>query len=357
MTEPFWIGTGGPRQFVGLAGRGADPILLIHGGPGASLLPFARTLSRETGLADDFTLAYWEQRGTGKSRGTLSETDLSLNAIVADAAVVAEWLAERFGRLPLVVGHSWGTVVGTLLARNRPDLVAAYVGVGQVVHVRDQEAASTAWARGRAEARGDRSALRTLDRLGLPPHTAAEMLRQRGVLARFGGVWHGHGQAALALSGLRDILTTPEYGPLDLWRQARDPTFSLRALMADKLAVDLVAQAPRLDVPVHVVAGVQDRRAARARRAVGLGAARDARAVGRGAGGTVGSGSSGSSGRRTWPTSRSRGGSRRSSARPRRAGVHRSRVETGCSWARPSPGLRRPSPCPPPLGRGDLTWT
>ena len=84
------------------------------------------------------------------------------------------------------------------------------------------------------------------------------MLRQRGVLARFGGVWHGHGRAALALSGLRETVTTPEYGPLDLWRQARDPTFSLRALMADKLAVDLVAQAPRLDVPVHVVAGVHD---------------------------------------------------------------------------------------------------
>ena len=85
------------------------------------------------------------------------------------------------------------------------------------------------------------------------------MVRQRGVLARFGGVWHGHGRAALALSGLRDYLTTPEYGPADLWRQARDPAFSLRALMADKLAVDLPVQAPRLTVPAHFVAGVHDR--------------------------------------------------------------------------------------------------
>ncbi len=259
MTEPLWIETGGTRQFVGLAGRGAVPVLLVHSGPGASLLPFARALGRDTGLERDFTLAYWEQRGTGKSRGTLAEDDLSLGAIVSDAAAVAERLAERFGRPPLVVGHSWGTVVGVLLARGRPDLVAAYVGVGQVVHVRDQEASSTAWARERAAAGGDRAALRALDRLGPPPHTAAEMLRQRGVLARFGGVWHGHGRAALVLSGLRDYLATPEYGPRDLWRQARDPTFSLRALMADKLAVDLVAQAPRLDVPVHVIAGVHDR--------------------------------------------------------------------------------------------------
>ena len=257
-TEALWVEAGGTRQFVGLAGRGAVPVLMVHGGPGQALLPFARTLRRDTRLEDDFTLAYWEQRGTGKSRGTLAEGDLSLDAIVADAAVVADRLAERFGRAPLVVGHSWGTVVGALLARDRPDLVAATVGVGQVVNVREQEAASTAWARREAEARGDRAAQRALDRLGPPPHTAVGMLRQRGVLARLGGVWHGHGQAGLVASGLRDYLTTPEYDLRDLWRQARDPAFSLRALMADKLAVDLMAQVPRLDVPVWVVAGAHD---------------------------------------------------------------------------------------------------
>ncbi len=258
MSEPVWIEVGGVRQFVALRGRGAVPVLLIHGGPGASLLPFARQIARATGLEADFALAYWEQRGTGRSRGTLGEGDLSLDAIVSDAAVVAERLAERFGRAPLVVGHSWGTVVGVLLARDRPDLVAGYVGVGQVVNVRDQEAASTAWARDQAQRRGDRRALRALDRLGPPPHTAAQMLRQRAVLTQFGGVWHGRGRLALAASGLRDALTTPEYTARDLWRQAQDPLFSLRALMPDKQTVDLVALAPSLSVPAWFVAGAHD---------------------------------------------------------------------------------------------------
>ena len=258
-SAPLWIETGGVRQFVALRGRGDVPVLMIHGGPGQSLLPFARSIARATSLERDLALAYWEQRGTGRSRGQLRDTDLSLDIIVRDAAVIAERLAARFGRAPVVVGHSWGTVVGALLARDRPDLVAAYVGVGQVVNVRDQEAASTEWAWSEARRRGDRAALRALSRLGPPPHSAVQMLRQRAALARQGGVWHEHGQAQLLASGLRDYLTTPEYSIRDLWRQARDPAFSLRALMADKRAVDLVRQAPRLDVPVWFGAGIYDR--------------------------------------------------------------------------------------------------
>lgn len=255
-SESVWIETGGTRQFVALRGRGSVPVLLIHGGPGASLLPFARAFAP---LEAHATLAFWEQRGTGRSRGLLAEQDLSLGAIAADAVAVAAWLAARFGRAPVVVGHSWGTVIGVGLARDRPDLVASYVGAGQVVNVKDQETASTAWAWAQAEAAGDRRALRTLRRLGPPPHSAAEMLRQRAVLARFGGVWHGHGQTGLVASGLRDYLATPEYTLRDLWRQALDPAFSLRALMPDKQSIDLVQQAPRLDVPVRFVAGVHDR--------------------------------------------------------------------------------------------------
>ena len=258
MSE-HWVDANGVRQFVALRGRGRVPILFIHGGPGASLLPFARGMAAATRLEDGFTLAYWEQRGTGRSRGRTRASELSLANIVADAVVIARWLREHFERPPIVVGHSWGTVVGVLLASTRPDLVAAYVGVGQVVSVLEQERDSTAWARAQATAAGDHAVLRRLDRLGSPPHSATEMLRQRALLARYGGVWHGRGQTDLVRSGLKDYLTTPEYRLADLWRQARDPVFSLRALMDDKVGVDLVQQAPRLEVPVWFAAGVHDR--------------------------------------------------------------------------------------------------
>ena len=56
--------------------------------------------------------------------------------MVRDAEEVVEYLRKRLGKEKVVVlGYSWGTVVGTLLARKRPDLLYAYVGMGQSVSI------------------------------------------------------------------------------------------------------------------------------------------------------------------------------------------------------------------------------
>src|ERR1700733_57878 len=38
-----------------------------------------------------------------------------------------------------VMGHSWGTVLGAAVAREHPEWLYAYIGVGQVVNVRHSE--------------------------------------------------------------------------------------------------------------------------------------------------------------------------------------------------------------------------
>lgn len=257
-SRALWVTSGGAKQFVALRGRGRVPLLLVHGGPGASLLPFAREIARTTCLEDDFALAYWEQRGTGRSRGHLRERDLTLDRIVADCVAVAEALRDRFGRPSVLVGHSWGSAVGILAAVRRPDLFAAFLGLGQVVCVAQQEQLSYDWAWGRAREAGDRAGLRELARIGPPPHDHRGMLRERAVLAAHGGVWHGHGTWALAAGDVWRALRAPEYTLRDLARQIADPFFSLRALVEEKYTLDLFVQAPRVEVPAWFIAGAHD---------------------------------------------------------------------------------------------------
>lgn len=38
-----------------------------------------------------------------------------------------------------ILGHSWGSVLGTMFVRKYPDRVKAYVGVGQIVSMRRNE--------------------------------------------------------------------------------------------------------------------------------------------------------------------------------------------------------------------------
>ena len=60
---------GGLGQEVVVRGRDdRNPLLLVlHGGPGFAEMPLFTTYN--AGLEDDFLVAYWDQRGAGRSFG------------------------------------------------------------------------------------------------------------------------------------------------------------------------------------------------------------------------------------------------------------------------------------------------
>ena len=128
------VDLGGVRQWVLV--RGVDrtkPILLfLHGGPGMPMTYLAHAFQRP--LEQDFLVVQWDRRGAGKSYSPeIHPTTLRTSQELADAQQLIAWLQARYGRRPvIVVGHSYGSYLGVALARARPDLVRAYVGVGQV---------------------------------------------------------------------------------------------------------------------------------------------------------------------------------------------------------------------------------
>ena len=65
-------------------------------------------------LEDDFVVATWDQRGTGRSVDTLEPTStLTLDQMVADTIEVTEYLCDRFDEQDVyLVGSSWGTTLG-----------------------------------------------------------------------------------------------------------------------------------------------------------------------------------------------------------------------------------------------------
>src|SRR5512139_807416 len=117
----------GTTQWISIRGQNrANPVLLmIHGGPAWPMMPTSWAWQKP--WEDFFTVVQWDQRGSGKNAvtadsATLAPT-LSVDRMVRDAEEVVEYLRKRLGKEKVVVlGYSWGTVVGTLLAQKRPDL-------------------------------------------------------------------------------------------------------------------------------------------------------------------------------------------------------------------------------------------
>jgi pimeloyl-ACP methyl ester carboxylesterase len=243
----------GVPQSVLIRGRSTrNPVLLfLHGGPGMPAMYLAHAWQRP--LEADFVVVQWDRRGAGKSYfGDIPARYLTVRRLLDDTYELANILRGRFAQDRIfLVGHSWGSYLGMLAVRERPDLFRAYVGVGQMTGSGRGDTAAAhvqeAFIRREAERRGVPEAERDLDARG---RAAVEKW-----LFRFGGEVHA---ATSWWPLLRLGLEAPEYTLGDVLRIPKG-----LALYGRAMTYDVPADTPRTDitslrVPVYFIAGRWD---------------------------------------------------------------------------------------------------
>lgn len=180
IDEGLFVEAGGTEQWVTIRGtdRRNPVLLMVHGGPGTALSPLAPSFLP---YERDWTVVQWDQPGAGRTfsrAGRALPATTTVASIAADGIAVTERVAARLGKDRVVlVGLSFGSVVGLEMARMRPELFSAYVGTGLFVHRDDGRviAYQRALAAARAQARAD--AVAELETIGAPPHTTPEQAR------------------------------------------------------------------------------------------------------------------------------------------------------------------------------------
>jgi pimeloyl-ACP methyl ester carboxylesterase len=168
IEEASFITVGGIEQWVTIRGRDRrNPILLLlHGGPGDVQSPLISTYAP---YEADFVLVQWDQRGAGRTFIKNGAAGVSRETLIADGMDLAERLHQRFPQSPLILfGHSWGTIIATGMAQQRPELFAAYVGTGQVSSWAGTVQFQFDFLRQRYAEKGDATALAALDAIGKP---------------------------------------------------------------------------------------------------------------------------------------------------------------------------------------------
>jgi pimeloyl-ACP methyl ester carboxylesterase len=254
---------GGVDQWISVRGQDrANPmILFVHGGPASPITPTAWEFQRP--IEEYFTVANYDQRGAGKSYG---ETDpqvvgetIRIERYVIDAIEIAEHLRQRYGKKKLILmGHSWGTIVAMKAALKRPDLFYAYVGIGQVISVRENERISFEYALEQARAHHNEEALRDLQSIA-PYPGRLPITRERIIVARkwpqyYGGLSAYRSESPYFFDG---PLLSPEYDA----RQVRDidqgSLLSLGRLLPEFVQVDFTG-VKRFPIPVVMFMGRHD---------------------------------------------------------------------------------------------------
>lgn len=183
VDEAGFVAIGGIEQWVTVRGDScANPVVLfLHGGPGNPLSPYGGRVYEA--WEKEFTLVQWDQRGAGRTFArNPPPAALTVAGMTGDGIAVAEYLRTRLGQDRIIlVGSSWGSVLGVRMALARPDLFHTYVGAGQLVRYADNLSQSYARLLARARAAGDGETIARIEALGAPPWTDP---RNAGILRR-----------------------------------------------------------------------------------------------------------------------------------------------------------------------------
>jgi proline iminopeptidase len=115
---------GGVRLFFRMVGTGGDTVVIIHGGPGFTMDYFLDDLAP---LADDRTLVFYDQRGTGRSTLVRDSAALDGQRFAEDLDAIRSHFAWES---LTILGHSWGAGVAALYAARYPERVRRLLIVG-----------------------------------------------------------------------------------------------------------------------------------------------------------------------------------------------------------------------------------
>jgi pimeloyl-ACP methyl ester carboxylesterase len=257
IDEAKYLKVGGIEQWITIRGEDrANPVvLLLHGGPGDATNPWGYAGFRP--WLKHYTVVQWDQRGAGRTlgrNGRESAGTLTIERLVQDGLEVAAALRASLGKDKIVlVGHSFGSVIGVMMAKARPELFAAFVGTGQVGDQSRGYTVAFDALLAKARASGDTRAVRELEAIGPPPYKDGSGYR---VQRRWSNLFEG--ADAFIQSMLGFALAAPGYTMRDVNDWLDGQSLSADRLVPQSMSLPIDTFSGRFALPVFVIQGAED---------------------------------------------------------------------------------------------------
>jgi len=146
-----------------------NPVMLfLHGGPGSVESLF--TTAFQAKWEEIYTVVHWDQRGAGKTLTKNPDKLPTIELQLQDLFEIIQYLKRQYKKHKIVIlGHSWGSVLGSVFIQRYPDEVAYYIGVGQVVSMLENEQVGYDKVKEMIEQAGDQKSLKKLESIGEYP--------------------------------------------------------------------------------------------------------------------------------------------------------------------------------------------
>lgn len=260
IDEAGYVEIGGIKQWIQVRGRDRDnPVLLcVHGGPGGTWIPVTRLFAS---WEKNFTVVLWDERGAGKTLATTGPgiaPTMTIDRMTQDGLEVAEHLRRRLGKEKIVLlGHSFGSILGVNMVKRRPELFSVFVGTGQAADLPRSLAMEYERLLASAKAARDVRTLRELAAIGQPSFSN---LKQAGAFFQCAERYQPQADTVAMVELQRSLLSPPpNYSLSDEWNRLRGfavvPTWTL---YREILSTNLAALGVEFAVPVVLLQGTED---------------------------------------------------------------------------------------------------
>ena len=238
-------------------GKTEAPVLLfIHGGPGQSESAMAYIV--EEYAERNYNIVYYDQRGAGKTYLKNKKQKPNTEILKRDLLEVVCYLKSLYMKDKIgIIGHSWGSVLGSMFALEHPEHTLCYIGCGQVVNLMENESIGFSKLKEAIEKSGNKKDQKKLLKIGEYPVPYFDM----NVYRKMGMVRNLQGKYNLAASVdwnmTKIILNSPIIGLRDIW-PFMVGNFINQQVMKELMSFDLRKKGTSYQVPVFYVLGESD---------------------------------------------------------------------------------------------------
>jgi pimeloyl-ACP methyl ester carboxylesterase len=257
IDEAKYVEVGGIQQWITIRGEDRNnPVLLfLHGGPGDATNPWGYAGFRL--WLKHFTVVQWDKGGAGRTLGKNRSSppqSITRNRLAQDGIELAELLLKSLGKDKIIlVGHSWGSILGILMVKARPELFYAFVGTGQVADPAKTYAVAYEDLLKKAEALGEKGAIRELRDVGPPPYSNGQGY---AVQRKWSNLFEGADLFIASMFGLS--LGAPGYTLRDISDWTDGQSLSAERLIPETTTLEAKALGGDFALPVFVIQGAED---------------------------------------------------------------------------------------------------
>lgn len=234
----------------------APVFIFIHGGPGQSEAMIAYIVEEYT--SRNYNIVYYDQRGAGKTYLKNKKARPDTEILKEDLLGIVLYVKKAYQKEKVgLIGHSWGSVLGSMFALEHPEHTLCYIGCGQVIDLMENERVGYNKLKDAIEKSGNKKDRKKLERIGEYPVATfdAATYRKMGKIRGLQGKYHL--AAKFDKNMIRMFRKSPIMGMADIFPFITGMVVNMQ-VMKELMSFDLKSKGVEYQVPVYYVLGEND---------------------------------------------------------------------------------------------------